>query len=104
MPLLTDLQTYGGTNWGNLGHADGYTSYDCGSQITEQRQLWREKYSEVKLQANFFHVSPAFLEADRFVSSLNYTDNRAITVTPATTNTTKFYISRYDRTSNPLTR
>jgi hypothetical protein len=48
----------------------------------------------VKLQANFFHVSPAFLEADRFGPSLDFTDNEAITVTPATTNTTKFYISR----------
>lgn len=96
------LKVFGGTNWGNLGHADGFTSYDYGAQITEERQLWREKYSEVKLQANFFHVSPAYLEADRFNASLEYTNNDAITVTPATTDTTKFYISRhteYDTTS-----
>lgn len=77
-----------------MGHAEGYTSYDYGAQITEERQVWREKYSEVKLQANFFHVSPAFLEADRFNSSLAFTNNAAITVTPATTDKTKFYISR----------
>lgn len=64
--------------------------------------MWREKYSEVKLQANFFHVSPAYLEADRFNPSLNFTDNPAITVTPATTKKTKFYISRYDRPRSAL--
>lgn len=78
-----------------MGHAQGFSSYDYGAQITEERQIWREKYSEVKLQANFFHVSPAFLEADRFNGSLAFTDTDAITVTPATTNTTKFYISRH---------
>ncbi|CAG9936567.1 unnamed protein product [Clonostachys rosea f. rosea IK726] len=93
--IFNIYMTYGGTNWGNLGHAEGFTSYDYGAQITEERQLWREKYSEVKLQAHFFHVSPAYLEADRFNSSLEYTNTDAITVTPATTNTTKFYISRH---------
>ncbi|KAG9254840.1 beta-galactosidase [Emericellopsis atlantica] len=91
---------YGGTNWGNLGGHQGFTSYDYGAQITEERQLWREKYSEVKLQANFFHVSPAFLEADRFNSSLQFTHNDAITVTPATTNSTKFYIARHTDYAN----
>lgn len=72
----------------------GYTSYDYGAPITEERLVWREKYSEMKLQAHFFHVSPAYLVADRFNSSLDWTDNPAVTVTPATTNTTKFYIAR----------
>ncbi|EEY23389.1 beta-galactosidase [Verticillium alfalfae VaMs.102] len=93
--IFNIYMTYGGTNWGNLGHAEGFTSYDYGAQITEERLLWREKYSEVKLQANFFHVSPAFLAAERFNSSLDYTDNPGVTVTPARTNTTKFYISRH---------
>ncbi|KAM0327577.1 hypothetical protein ACHAQA_005870 [Verticillium albo-atrum] len=93
--IFNIYMTFGGTNWGNLGHAEGFTSYDYGAQITEERQLWREKYSEVKLQANFFHVSPAFLAADRFNASLAFTDNEAVTVTPATTNTTRFYISRH---------
>ncbi|KAG7135028.1 beta-galactosidase A like protein [Verticillium longisporum] len=93
--IFNIYMTYGGTNWGNLGHAEGFTSYDYGAQITEERLLWREKYSEVKLQANFFHVSPAFLAAERFNSSLDFTDNPGATVTPARTNTTKFYISRH---------
>jgi hypothetical protein len=93
---LTDPQTWGGTNWGNLGHSDGYTSYDYGALLTEERLVNREKYSEAKLQAHFFQVSPAYLEADRHGPSLAWTDNNAITVTPATTNTTKFYISRFD--------
>ncbi|TEA09861.1 putative beta-galactosidase A [Colletotrichum sidae] len=92
--IFNVYMTWGGTNWGNLGHSDGYTSYDYGAQVTEERLVNREKYSESKLQANFLHVTPAYLEADRFNSSLEFTNNEAITVTPATTNTTKLYITR----------
>jgi hypothetical protein len=95
--IFNIYMVFGGTNWGNIGHSDGFTSYDYGAQITEERQVWREKYSEVKLQANFFHVSPAYLEADRFNASLEYTNTDAITVTPAKTETTKFYISRHTK-------
>ncbi|TQN68898.1 putative beta-galactosidase A [Colletotrichum shisoi] len=93
--IFNIYMTWGGTNWGNLGHSDGYTSYDYGAQITEERLVHREKYSETKLQSNFLHVSPAYLEADRHNSSLEWTNNAAITVTPATTNSTKFYIARH---------
>lgn len=41
----------GGTNWGNLGYPEGYTSYDYGAPITELRTVERENYSELKLQA-----------------------------------------------------
>lgn len=51
---------FGGTNWGNMGHPLGYTSYDVGAAIAEDRQVNREKYSELKLQANFLQVSPAY--------------------------------------------
>ncbi|KAH6706634.1 glycoside hydrolase superfamily, partial [Verticillium dahliae] len=98
--LFNVYMTWGGTNWGNLGHSDGYTSYDYGAQITEERLVNREKYSESKLQANFFHVSPAYLEAERHFASLDWTDNAAITVTPATTNTTKFYFTRHTQYSS----
>ncbi|KAM0150457.1 hypothetical protein ACHAQE_008959 [Botrytis cinerea] len=54
---------YGGTNWGNLGYHGGYTSYDYGASITEDRQVWREKYSEMKLEANFLKASAAYLTA-----------------------------------------
>lgn len=58
--LLTAKQMFGGTNWGNIGHPMGYTSYDVGAAIAEDRQVNREKYSELKLQANFLQVSPAY--------------------------------------------
>ncbi|KAK1968963.1 family 35 glycosyl hydrolase [Colletotrichum sublineola] len=93
--IFNIYMTWGGTNWGNLGHSDGYTSYDYGAQISEERLVNREKYSETKLQSNFLHVSPAYLVADRHNSSLEWTNNDAITVTPATTNSTKFYIARH---------
>ncbi|KAJ0108291.1 hypothetical protein J7T55_005268 [Diaporthe amygdali] len=58
--VLNLYMMFGGTNWGNLGHPMGYTSYDVGAAIAEDRQVNREKYSELKLQANFLRVSPAY--------------------------------------------
>jgi hypothetical protein len=46
---------------GNLRHPGGYMSYDVGAAIAENRQVSREKYSELKLRANFLQVSPAYL-------------------------------------------
>ncbi|GAQ05349.1 probable beta-galactosidase E [Aspergillus lentulus] len=90
--------TYGGTNWGNLGYHGGYTSYDYGAAITEDRQIWREKYSEEKLQANFLKVSPAYLTATPG-NGVNgsYTGNKDIAVTPLFGNgtTTNFYLVRH---------
>ncbi|KAG0157680.1 hypothetical protein PDIDSM_4865 [Penicillium digitatum] len=61
--IFNIYMTFGGTNWGNLGYMGGHTSYDYGAAITEERAIWREKFSEQKLEANFFKVSPAYLTA-----------------------------------------
>ena len=104
----------GGTNWGNLGYPGEYgrstgstntltrlgiyTSYDYGAAITENRQVYREKYSELKLEANFLKVSPAYLTAS-VEPTVNgtYASNDAITVTPLFGNgtVTNFYIVRH---------
>ena len=89
---------YGGTNWGNLGHPGGYTSYDYSAAIREDRQVDREKYSELKLQANFFKVSPAYLTAARGnASTTTWTTSGDITVTPATNESTRFYFVRHSK-------
>lgn len=76
------MQIFGGTNWGNLGHPGGYTSYDYGSAITESRNLTREKYSELKLLGNFAKVSPSYLVTKPGnLSTSMYTNNAALTVT-----------------------
>ncbi|OAG13056.1 uncharacterized protein CC84DRAFT_1227943 [Paraphaeosphaeria sporulosa] len=94
--IFNIYMTFGGTNWGNLGHPGGYTSYDYAAPIAEDRQVNREKYSEQKLQANFFKVSPAYLTASRGArSTTQWTNNPAITVTDATNNSTKFYFVRH---------
>ncbi|KAF9740565.1 hypothetical protein PMIN06_000286 [Paraphaeosphaeria minitans] len=94
--IFNIYMTFGGTNWGNLGHPGGYTSYDYAAPIAEDRQVNREKYSEQKLQANFFKVSPAYLTASRGTrSTTQWTNNPAITVTDATNNSTKFYFVRH---------
>ncbi|KAK1499689.1 glycosyl hydrolase family 35 [Colletotrichum tamarilloi] len=74
---------FGGTNWGNLGHPGGYTSYDYGSAITEERTVSREKYSELKLEAQFLKVSPAYLTATPGNLTVGvYSATPDITVTP----------------------
>ncbi|KAE8367778.1 glycoside hydrolase superfamily [Aspergillus caelatus] len=43
----------GGTNWGNLGYSSGYTSYDVGAPIMEDRQITRVPIStSYKWQVN----------------------------------------------------
>lgn len=92
--------TYGGTNWGNLGYAGGYTSYDYGAVITEERLLTREKYSEAKLEANFIMASPAYLTAipqNNTYANGSYTGNDALAVTAllAGGNVTDFFVIRH---------
>jgi Beta-galactosidase, domain 2/Glycosyl hydrolases family 35 len=92
------LRTDGGTNWGNLGHSGGYTSYDYGASITENRELYREKYSELKLEANFLKVSPAYLTASVGNGSTGkYTTSTSVFTTPLFGNgsATNLYILRH---------
>ncbi|OTB20741.1 glycoside hydrolase family 35 protein [Daldinia sp. EC12] len=95
---------YGGTNWGNLGHPGGYTSYDYGSVIKEDRTITREKYSELKLQATFLQSSPSYLTATPGKSSDKiYSDNPDITVTPILANSTdeaSFFVVRHTNYSS----
>lgn len=75
----------------------GDTSYDYGASITENRHVWREKYSEEKLEANFFKVSPAYLTSTAGnASNGSYASTDSIAVTPlfGTDTRTNFYISR----------
>ncbi|PGH07140.1 beta-galactosidase [Blastomyces parvus] len=81
--FLNLYMTFGGTNWGNLGHPGGYTSYDYGAPISEDRNITREKYSELKLMGNFMKVSPSFLNAVPGHWSISkFTTTPALTVTP----------------------
>jgi hypothetical protein len=87
---------FGGSNWGNLGHPGGYTSYDYGATIAEDRSVAREKYSEMKLQANFLVASPAYLTATPGTpSTTQYTTSSDVYVTPMKSNETQFYVVRY---------
>ncbi|KAF5675342.1 beta-galactosidase [Fusarium circinatum] len=95
--IFNIYMTWGGTNWGNLGHSDGYTSYDYGAAIKEDLTITREKYSEIKLQGQFLRVSPnyAIAEASNFTTS-KYTDNTNIAVTALTTKKDDaFYVVRH---------
>lgn len=87
---------FGGTNWGNLGHPGGYTSYDYGSVLSETRNITREKYSELKLFGNFVKVSPSYLLADPGNQTTGYTDTSSLTVTPLKADgSTSYYVVRH---------
>jgi beta-galactosidase len=90
-------QTFGGSNWGNLGHQGGYSSYDYGAPITESRNLTRQKYSELKLLGNFIKVSaPSYLIATPGILSAGvYTDTTTLTTTPLLgNNSASFFVVR----------
>ncbi|KAJ5613996.1 hypothetical protein N7528_007650 [Penicillium herquei] len=98
--FLNLYMIFGGTNWGNLGHPGGYTSYDYGSAITESRNLTRQKYSELKLIGNFQKVSPAYLLTEPgTLSTSSYSTNSDIAITPligSNGSDTSFYIVRHN--------
>ncbi|OJD37610.1 glycoside hydrolase family 35 protein [Diplodia corticola] len=94
--IMNFYMIFGGTNWGNLGHPGGYTSYDYGSVIRETREIDREKYSELKLQGNFLKASPAYLTAvPGEVSNGSYASTTALAVTPLLGNVTNFFVVRH---------
>jgi len=98
--IFNIYMTYGGTNWGNLGHPGGYTSYDYGAVITEDRLVSREKYSEAKLEANFLQASPTYLTAvaqNNTNANGSFTGNSALAVTQllGRGDATNFYIVRH---------
>ncbi|OCT47613.1 putative beta-galactosidase A [Cladophialophora carrionii] len=90
---------FGGTNWGGLGHPGGYTSYDYAAAISENRQVDRQKYSEIKLLANFVKASPAYLTAtpQELNTTSVFTDTSDLKVTSLTSDgsATTFYIVRH---------
>ncbi|KAI2637638.1 glycoside hydrolase family 35 protein [Hypomontagnella submonticulosa] len=91
---------FGGTNWGNIGHPNGYTSYDYGAAISEDRSITREKYSELKLQAEWLKVSPEYLITEPGAALVwTYANNAAITVTRLAGNSTlgseSFFVVRH---------
>ncbi|KAL1617258.1 hypothetical protein SLS56_011062 [Neofusicoccum ribis] len=93
--ILNIYMTYGGTNWGNMGHPEGYTSYDHGAMIAEDRSITREKYSEAKLQAHFLQASPAYLTAIPENKTHAYVGTEQISVTPIGNHPTRFYLVRH---------
>ncbi|KAI9163259.1 putative beta-galactosidase A [Paramyrothecium foliicola] len=91
--IFNVYMTYGGTNWGNLGHEGGYTSYDYAAAIREDRRIDREKYSEIKLEAQFLKVSPGYLDTTpQALTRGVYSSNEAISITPLLSNDTGHYL------------
>ncbi|KAI1824793.1 glycoside hydrolase family 35 protein [Xylaria intraflava] len=88
--------TYGGTNWGNLGQPGGYTSYDYGAAIQEDRTIAREKYAEAKLLAHFLTSSRAYLDAiPGNLTNTSYVSTPELSTTPIFGKPTAFYVVRH---------
>ncbi|KAI3336761.1 glycoside hydrolase family 35 protein [Xylariaceae sp. AK1471] len=88
--------TYGGTNWGNLGQPGGYTSYDYGAAIKEDRTITREKYAEAKLMGHFITSSPAYLTAKPGdLTNTSYVSTPKLSTTPILGEPTTFYVVRH---------
>ncbi|UJO16167.1 Beta-galactosidase A [Fulvia fulva] len=106
--IFNVYMSYGGTNWGNLGQSGGYTSYDYGAAIKEDRTITREKYHEAKLLAQFMVSSPAYLEVTTGnLTNSTYVSTSAISTTPLFGKKTNFYVVRHSDyksfTSTPYT-
>ncbi|KAH8799443.1 glycoside hydrolase family 35 protein [Xylogone sp. PMI_703] len=88
---------FGGTNWGNLGHPNGYTSYDYGAAIKEDRSVTREKYSELKLEAQFLKASPGYLTVTPGNSSVTgvYSPSTSVSITPLIGANGSFFVVRH---------
>ncbi|KAI9045309.1 glycoside hydrolase family 35 protein [Aspergillus affinis] len=86
---------FGGTNWGNLGYPSGYTSYDVGAPISEDRLLTRQKYHEIKLQGQFMQSSPAYMVSQPLPASRRYSNASNLVITVLLGDTTKFYTVRH---------
>ncbi|KAJ3570006.1 hypothetical protein NPX13_g5879 [Xylaria arbuscula] len=94
--IFNIYMTFGGTNWGNLGQPGGYTSYDYGASIKEDRTIIREKYSEAKLLATFLTSSPAYLDAiPGDLTNTSYVSTPELTTTPIFGRPTTFYVVRH---------
>jgi hypothetical protein len=81
------------TNW-VLG---GYTSYDYAAPIKEDRTVTREKYSELKLEAQFLKVSPGYLTVTPGNSSVTgvYSPSTSVSITPLTGANGSFFVVRH---------
>ncbi|KAL4904335.1 putative beta-galactosidase A [Aspergillus multicolor] len=77
--IFNVYMVFGGTNWGNLGFPEGYTSYDYGAAIKEDRTVWREKYSNLNTPTNHSE----------------YANTDEVMVTAVTTDMTKFWVVRH---------
>ncbi|RPA90670.1 hypothetical protein L873DRAFT_1795386 [Choiromyces venosus 120613-1] len=101
--IFNIYMTYGGTNWGGVAYPGVYSSYDYGRPIAETRRIHREKYSELKLEANFLKVSPAYLTTVPqnlipFSTAGAFTNNPNIAVTETRDvvgNKTVFWVARH---------
>lgn len=78
-----------------MGHPEGYTSYDHGAFIREDRRVDREKFSEMKLQSRWLTASTEYLTATPQPATHAFTDTDKIITTPILGKKARFYVTRH---------
>ncbi|KAF9076535.1 glycoside hydrolase family 35 protein [Rhodocollybia butyracea] len=84
---------YGGTTWAQLPYSQGYTSYDYGAPVDEQRQI-TAKHGELKLQSLFLRSFPDFYMTDLIKTDTTTVPNVFITQLKNPLSGSSFYIFR----------
>ncbi|KAJ7479689.1 glycoside hydrolase family 35 protein [Mycena latifolia] len=86
---------YGGTTWGQLPYSQGYTSYDYGAPVDEQRQI-TAKHAELKLQSLFLRSFSDFYMTDLIEVDTTTVPSLYITHLKNPVEGSSFYIFRHN--------
>ncbi|KAJ7689730.1 glycoside hydrolase family 35 protein [Mycena rosella] len=86
---------YGGTTWAQLPYSQGYTSYDYGAPVNEQRQI-TAKHAELKLQSLFLRSFSDFYMTDLIEVDTTTVPSLYITHLQNPVQGSSFYIFRHN--------
>ncbi|KAJ6610612.1 glycoside hydrolase family 35 protein [Mycena sp. CBHHK59/15] len=89
---------YGGTTWGQLPYSQGYTSYDYGAPVDEQRRI-TAKHGELKLQSLFLRAFHDFYMTDLIAVDTTTVPGAYITHLRNPSAGSSFYIFRHNDTT-----
>ena len=97
--IISSYMTYGGTSWGYLPFPGGYTSYDYGAAINEQRQLDDKTAQQKKIGLMLQSVKP-IAKTDRISEQASTNNVFYIIERENPDNKTKFYFVRHNKTNS----
>lgn len=97
--IISSYMTYGGTSWGYLPFPGGYTSYDYGAAINEERQLDDKTAQQKKIGLMLQSVKP-IAKTDRIAENTSSDNVFYIIERENPDSKTKFYFVRHNKTNS----